>query len=257
MFRLIAWYSAADLGAALTAIANIADQSITPSGTTGYIVPNDTPKLVGGGAVMEPATALQVQFQAPSLRIRTYPTVEPFTLDASVPASPIPWNYWGRIPTDLQPQEVLQAFVNSNEAVAQYVLAMLADGPMAPEASGQKVQSVRFTSTVQAAAATWAAGAITLDQSLPVGNYKVVGLRVRGTGLVAGRLIFSNQVARPGVPAALGLGGLDAPWARFGEVSGWGQFHTTNPPQIEVIGGTAAAQVGILDLVQVDSRPGL
>ena len=250
MFRLAMYYTAADLNAALTAIAPVVDQSLTSSpNDTGFVVPENTRFLAGGFGVMEPASALQIQFQSPELRKATYPTLEPFTLDASVPASPIPENYWGENPFELKPPETLQAFVNSDEAVAQYVGAYLSDGPLV-QAPG-KIFSAAFTATVQASAGAYAAGPITLGQPLDSGNYQVVGMRIRGTGLVCGRLIFPDQTPRPGCPAANGLGGLDAPWARFGKAGIWGEFDTTNLPQLEVLGGVAAAQSGILDLIRI------
>jgi hypothetical protein len=244
------FYSAADLGQALTAIAAAADQSITiPASGTGVVVPSSTPKLAGAFAVMEPATALQVQLQAPSLRTRTYPSIEPFTLDASVPSATNPVMWWGDNPTDLEPSETLQVFVDSDEAVAQYVGVLLADGPVKPVTG--KIQSLRFTGSITSTAANWVSGTVTFDQQLPSGRYRVVGMRIKGTGLVAGRLIFDDQTARPGVPAALLSGGLDAKYARLGASGGWGDFDSTNPPKLEVIGGTASAQVGFLDLIKI------
>ena len=53
--------------------------------------------------------------------------------------------------------------------------------------------ALTITSTVALGAANvWTNGAVTFDDSLPVGHYQVVGFRAESVGLVAARLVFKG-----------------------------------------------------------------
>ena len=123
-------------------------------------------------------------------------------------------------------------------------------------AAGMK--TVRATAAITATALgnAWGAGALTFEQVLESGMYAVVGMKAFGATLIAGRLIFPNQGPRPGcigyATPLTGVGAIENPAFRNGNLGVWGTFSHTAPPQLEVIAAAAdTAQEVYLDVVKV------
>lgn len=120
-----------------------------------------------------------------------------------------------------------------------------------PVPNGQRYR-IRATSTITAVASTWANGPITLEQTLPMGNYAVVGMDVVGTNLLAARLIFPGSSYRPGV-LPRNAEGNDI-WDGFqdGRLGMYGVFNSVNQPNLEIFAiGANTSQVTYLDLVKI------
>jgi hypothetical protein len=141
--------------------------------------------------------------------------------------------------------------VNSDPAAAaaHYGLVWLADGPIAPV--GGRIYTLRTTAVVAQAVATWSSGVLNFTQDLPPGRYQLVGARVRSTDGVAFRLIFPGYSWRPCGPVVNDIGDRDAMHFRYGNLGVWGEFEHNLPPQLEMLGGTAAAQTALLDVIKV------
>jgi hypothetical protein len=154
-------------------------------------------------------------------------------------------------PIPVAPDESLNFAIESNPAAAaiHYGLVWLAD--KAQEQARGSIFTVRATGAATQTTTTWVNGNLTFSQTLPAGRYRIVGMRARSTDAVAARLVFAEQVARPGVPVLNAIGDND-PWMfRYGNAGVFGEFPHTNPPTFDVLGGAATAQVFLFDLIRV------
>lgn len=112
------------------------------------------------------------------------------------------------------------------------------------------ITTVRGTSNSTGAKGIWNLGQVTFDQALPNAAYWVVGMRVTGANCLFARLVFPNQVDRPGCMCNVDPTAYISPSFRFGSGGLFGQFTNTNPPQIEVLGtGAVAVQALSMDLI--------
>lgn len=120
-----------------------------------------------------------------------------------------------------------------------------------PMPRGQ-VYTMRGTSTTASVAATWTTIVTTWADTLPDGLYAVVGAEVWGATEIGFRLIFDNQIWRPGGLAQILA--TNKSWA--GQLKGglgvWGRFRPTALPQVQVLNSAAvAAHTVYLDLMRV------
>ena len=250
MFHTVAWFQSVDPGGALQAINAVREEMLFASGVDIRVFPGLN-NIIAEAALINDATINdRAQLQSPSLRTLANIDIEPIII-AAIPANPGAWNVHPENPIPVVNDEALNFFVQSDPAAAaaHYGLVWMADGP--PQSVNGKMFSVRFSATIAQAAGVWTNGNITLSQVLPAGRYQVVGLRVRSTDAVAARLLFVGQVPRPGVLSLAAHGSVDNYWTRFGRLGVWGEFPHTTPPTLDVIGGVAAIQTGILDLIKV------
>lgn len=249
MFHLAAFYQAVDLGGALTPINAVREEQFFTSGVD-FRVPAVVPNIIGELALTPGDSFTRAQIQSPTLRMTANLDVEPLVA-ALVAGSPPECLYHPEAPVALTPDEALNFAVLSDDATpdAIYGLVLLSDGALAPVTG--PIFSLRATASVTLAAGTWVNGNLTFAQSLPAGRYAVVGMRARGTNLVAARLVFPEQQVRPGVVAVNALGDLDPYWTRYGRMGVFGEFPHTNPPTIDCLGVTDSAQVVLLDIARV------
>lgn len=180
------------------------------------------------------------RFNSAGLRIRGYPQIRPIkltTLGGTLPAI-----YDTRdMPLRVAAQENLTLEV-TNAAAAAVLATVWFTRPGSPmNVNTRNLRWVRFTAAPTSVAFGWSAAYnITLDDTLEAGNYRVYGMHAWEATLLAARLIFNNEVVRPGclatqlgtdIPASI----LDA---GLGE---WGAFNSITPPMIEVMANAAAA----------------
>lgn len=122
--------------------------------------------------------------------------------------------------------------------------------------AGGKSRTVRGASNaITVVAGAWTLGQISLDSSLAVGRYKVVGMRVIGTTLIAARLVIVNCPERPGCLGDILIGNFQLPGFRDGQMGEWGTFDHLNIPQIEVLSNTAGATTYEVHLDLVGPMP--
>lgn len=249
MNHLAAWYESKDPGAALLLLNVVPEQTLFAVGDD-LRVPEALPNIIGAAALENDASAARAQVQSPSLRMLANLDIEPI-IAAAVFGSPPEVLFHPENPIPVTPEEALNFAVLSDPAgvVAHYGLVWLADGVQAP-VSGH-IFTLRATATIQQTVDTWTNGNLVYDQTLPAGRYQIAGMRVRSTDGVGARLVFPEQIARPGVPVVNALGDLDPRTFRYGRSGIWGEFPHTTPPTMDILGGTAAAQVVFLDLIRV------
>ncbi len=250
MQHLCAWYESKDPAGALLPLNGVPEQTIMVTGDD-IRVPPGLANIIGKAAVVNHATVARAQVQSPSLRMLTNLDIEPIVVSAVVFGSPPEAIYHPSIAIPVMEDESLNFAIASTPggAVAHYGLVWLADGAQAP-ATGQMF-TLRATATVAQAVATWTNGNMTFDQVLPAGRYQVVGMRARSADGLAARLVFPEQIPRPGVAMVNAIADLDVIRFRSGRGGVLGEFPHTIPPTLDVLGGAAAAQVIFIDLIKV------
>lgn len=108
------------------------------------------------------------------------------------------------------------------------------------------------TSTSAAIAGAWSPCNVIWDQTIPAGNYSVIGTQHQSTNGVAHRLFFKDQVMRPGFLSLTSLGNIGEPSYYFGGWGQLGQFNTTAYPTVEVFcNGADAAHDLALTMVRL------
>lgn len=248
MFHLGAFRAASVASPGLQTIAAVREEMFFTNGPD-FRVPEGLPHLIGAAALLNAATGLRAQLQSPSLRVLANLDIEPL-VNALVFGSPPEQAFHPDSPNPLTPDEALNfAVVETAGAIVCHGLIFLADGPQQPVTGN--IFTVQATGASALAAGAWVNSNLTFAQVLPAGTYQVVGMRARGANLVAARLVFPEQVARPGVLAVNAIGDLD-PWtARYGRTGVFGEFPHTNPPTIDCLGTVDGAQTVLLDLIKV------
>lgn len=249
MNHLAAWYEDKDPGGALLPLTVVPEQTLFAVGDD-LRVPEALPNIIGAAALVDDASGLRAQVQSPSLRMLANLDIEPIIL-AVVFGSPPEVLFHPENPIPVTAEEALNFAMLSDPAAIEvhYGLVWLADGPQAP-VSGN-IFTLRSTATIQQTVDTWTNGNLVYDQTLPAGRYQVVGMRCRSTDGVAARLVFPEQIARPGVPIVNAIADLDPKTFRYGRSGIWGEFPHTTPPTMDILGGVAAAQVVFMDLLRV------
>lgn len=250
MFHTIAFSQLVDPAGAFQAINAVREEMLFSSGVDIRVFPKLNHIIAEAALINDATINNRAQIQSPSLRTLANIDVEPIITNA-VPQNPGGWNVHPENPIPVVDDEALNFFVQSDPvaAVIHYGLIWLADGP--PQPVKGRMFSVRFTAAIAQVASAWVNGNIVLSQVLPAGRYQVIGMRVRSGDLVAARLLFVGQVPRPGVLNVAVQGGVDHYLTRFGRLGVWGEFPHTTPPTLDVLGGVAAVQTGILDLIKV------
>lgn len=248
-FHVCAWEEDIDPGGAMVNIAAVPEQVLTSQGDD-IRVPRVAPYIIGAAIMGNHASMARGQVQSPSLRIQTNLDIEPL-VPALVFGSPPEGSLYPDSPVQVVPDESLNIQVESTPGAAAIhrALVLLSEGPQSPVLGNHF--TVRATTAITLATGTWVNGVLVFSQVLPAGRYAVIGMRARGTNLVAMRLVFQEQTLRPGVLAVNVVGDLDPRYCRFGRMGVFGEFESTNPPTADALGVTDSAQVLLLDLVRV------
>lgn len=250
MFHTAAYYEVLDGAAVLHEIAAVNDQPLTISGDN-IRVPKSMSNIIGEACLSAADAALtSARLNSPSLRSFSYPEIRPL-INAVVFGSPPEGILHPKSPIPLQGDEDLRFEINSDDATtaAEYGLVWFSDGQHG-EVNGD-IHPVRCTAGITLSAGVWVNGGLTFTQTLPVGRYQIVGMRAEGSNLVAARLVFVDQMARPGVPAVNDVADQDHDLTRYGRMGVFGAFDHTNPPTLDALGVTDTSQVIILDLMKV------
>lgn len=250
MFHLGAFVQSIDPANAFTNINAVREEQLATNGVD-FRIPPWAKSIVGYAAAINDASLVRAQLQSPSLRLQANLDISPIVQAPDFGAALLQVTMFPDGPIELVEDEAINFGVLSDPAAAAIHagLVWLSDGPIQPAVG--RMFTVRCTAAVQQVAAAWVNGNLTFGQVLPAGEYAVVGARFRSTDMIAARLVFSAQNARPGFAGANAITDADNPIARFGRLGVWGTFPNTVPPTIDVLGGAAAAQVVLLDLIRV------
>jgi len=248
MWHLAAFEQSIDPANALVVINAIREETLFVNGAD-LRVPTALPNIIGAAATINDASLVRAQIQSPSLRVFANLDVEPI-INGLVFGSPPEQSFWPESPVAVTADEALNFAVQSDPAAAAIHrgFIFLSDGAQTPVTG--RMFTVRCTGAATLVTGTWVNGNLTFGQTLPAGQYIIVGMRARGTNLVAARLVFPEQIPRPGVLAVNAIGDTDPYWTRFGRMGVFGTFPHTNPPTVDALGVTDTTQVYELDLVR-------
>jgi hypothetical protein len=241
-------YSESQDSATLVNIAALADQHITVSGDD-IRIPTGFDRLAGWH-FFGPSFTLG-QIETPSLRRTGLIDVEPADL-AAEPSSPSAFHDRFGDPLQLRVNEVMRALMAEDAVGASRVTAMiwLSGGPVEPVRG--EIFTLRVTNATTLVANAWSNGALTFVQTLPEGNYQLVGARMQAAGLQAFRCVFTlgAQGHRPGAIGYDADGDLENARFRYGNAGVWGTFTDNAPPTVDFLSNSAdTAQVGHLDVI--------
>lgn len=221
-----------------TNVAACADQHVTVEDDIIYIP--ELNRLVGAYMAGSPE-ADEAYLTSPSLRRVALVDLAPIQKGVN----PDGWesvHLHPRNPIRLEEGEGLECLAKETGTTTDIksCVVFLADGPL-PVVTGE-IWTVQATATITTAAKQWVNGALTFRQTLPVGRYRLVGCRCKGSTIVAFRFVFVGAYWRPGGIGVNDVGAHDPPEQRYGGMGVWGEFESRTPPTVEIIGGTEAAQ---------------
>lgn len=112
---------------------------------------------------------------------------------------------------------------------------------------------VRFSGSYSAPGSVqWqAASSFAFEDTLAAGMYAVIGMEVQLKSCLAARLIFDNQVFRPGCVGTEAAGQRTAAMFYDGSLGEWGRFDSYSPPRLEIftVGTSSTGYQGSLYVV--------
>lgn len=248
--------------------------NVLPQQVNGLQVPVNLPflhSIMGVGAHM-----VHVRAQANSMTPFPYPALSPNNRGAAFESPPRIWDF-SSYPIPLRPTEELDIFAtqNSGGSETQYVAVQVCDGPVQPYSAivnpssvtgfGPQVGryfSVHWTASTTLTAGAWTQVAPSFDQTLPAGQYALLGARVySATGLFFRMFPATAPLWRPGGIAVQAYDQMDPVNQRFipdyaTTARGWGvwlSFYQNVPPQVEILSTSAdTAEEGWFDLVFIN-----
>lgn len=248
MHHTVAWrLSIADASVA-TDITPVTDGIMTIQ--NGHFLPQKDYSLLY--AYFGGAGATRARFITPNWRQLSTPWIRPINL-AIVPLDEPNVADYVKYPLRVRGLEEfqLEGYQTSGGAAVVVGVAGLADSPLIPPPQGDEI-AMRGTGTTTAVAGSWTNVAVTWQDTLPNGQYAVVGLGAVGVTMIAARLIFEDQVMRPGCLAQSLVSGNSPPLFRQGGLGIWGRFNAYRIPSVEVLCNAAdTAQEFYLHLCRV------
>lgn len=193
----------------------------------------------------------QARLVSPSLRVPFIPYLWPLNNAANPGNDPNIADYRKK-PFRLRMLEELECDTSQTDAGSQHmnVALFFGDGDLSYP-SGMDIFSLRCTAAITATTYAWTSGTLTLGQTLPQGEYTVVGMHVQSATCIAARLIFPGYPWRPGVVGSDTTGHRGPFFGTKAPAGVLGKFRNTALPQLEIFCTTAdTAQVVQLDLIK-------
>lgn len=139
---------------------------------------------------------------------------------------------------------------NGGNAEQGYGIVWLADGPPTPERG--EIFTIKATASTTLTANAWTNASLTMEQNLPAGRYRVVGMAAKSAGLVAARLVFVGGTWRPGCLGKIAYNDKRPRLFRYGNLGAWGEFEFDQPPSVDFLSASADTSEEVwLDLIQV------
>lgn len=197
------------------------------------------------------AGATRARIITPKFRQISTPWIRPINL-AIVPLDEPNMADYSQNPLAIYQLEELQleGYQTTGGAAVVVGVAGLQSTAMRPAPQGDII-AMRGTGTTTCVAGAWTNCAITWQDTLPVGTYSVVGLEPQGATCVAARLIFEDQVERPGALGQSLVSGNGPAMFRYGGLGVWGTFNAYRIPSVEYLCNAAdTAQEIYLHLVR-------
>lgn len=206
-------------------------------------------RLIGSYARIPDGTGWRIN--TPLLRIPAFPRQRYFDLATDPPNLP-PFNHYGDSGPPLVANDAISVEVSRGGAATALVHAFLFVSQRMPQPFVGPVRTIQATTSITLSTTAWTAGNWTTFDQLSPGRYAITGMAIFGTGLLAGRLIFTDSIERPGVIAQQSAGEYGWDQFLYGNYGRFGEFEHTTPPSFEAIGYAAgSAQTVQLDVVKI------
>lgn len=247
MFHMVGWRAS---------IADITEVDLTPvvdeilTIQNAHVQPQNDMDILFAGYFAAGAT--RARFESASLRQMTTPFIRP-TAAALLPPNIAQIADYRNNPLRIRAVEelIVRAFQTSGAPAVAVVLAGIAP-PGSRVAPQGPVYTMRGTGATTVTAGAWSTCAITWQDNLPNGQYAAVGMNAIGATALAARLVFEDQVWRPGC-----IGGATPPVSppemfNKGGLGTWGRFNNNRMPNVQFLCNAAdTAQEVYLDFVRV------
>ncbi len=161
----------------------------------------------------------------------------PFITPVGSGALPTPGAFvadWRANPLTMRQFEELELDAEQDSVGAQDVFAVLGMTRNPRPAPAGNVYTMRGTSATTVTADAWTLLTMVWADTLPNGTYSVVGLRTAATTGIASRLIFPDQVERPGTPCVITEGASYLPLFLNGALGEFGRFDANRMPDVQL-----------------------
>lgn len=215
----------------------------------GHYLPQVPLKLFGGwfGGVNLTAVTLVT----PLTRSVVPPRLYPIQQSLLPPDRPHIWDRRNN-PTALNKVEEISVQMNIGGAANAMNTAILFVGDGINAVPPGPVYSLHGVSTTPAVASNWTQVAVIWDQTIPSGQYVMVGSQHQSTNAIAHRWYFRTTPMKPGFLSLTSLGNITDPTYYFGGWGALGQFDTTVYPFLEVYcNGADASHDVVMNIVKV------
>jgi hypothetical protein len=201
------------------------------------------------------ATLTRVRKNVPKFRGFIRPMLRPIETALSPSSRPIFEESW-RSPLGFNATEPI-SFLQSDTA-AETVTIVYTWGDGNRNAPQGDTYTARYTQTSTPLGTAWTiSGALTFDDTLPVGQFSIVGWEMFTAGGIAARLTFLGPAfpglvpnVRPGILVPVAVGSEHSRYFRYGYLGEFGRFQNTALPLFEEL-ATGANSDGYFDLVKV------
>jgi hypothetical protein len=245
MFHLVAWSESIATGVE-DDLLPVPDGIMTIQNN--HFLPGQDVRVLFASAM---ATNLQrARIATPKVQVVTTPFIRGI-MAGLVPTSPAQLATYLSNPFVLRGIEEIQVLATQTAAGAQRVTALmgLELTPNMP-VSGD-IFTIRGTSTTAAVANAWTPLTVTWQNTLPAGQYDIVGLQHQSANGQACRLSIEGERYRPGCMSQTGIADIAHPYFFKAAMGRWASFNNYVMPIPEVLCNAAdAAHEIYLDIIR-------
>lgn len=194
----------------------------------------------------------RVRLNWPTLRKLFLPQYRPFDTVGLPPDDPAVLDLMGVYPQVQAGEEIAIEAIQSNVGAQNAIFLLGVDTQKTPAPAGP-IYTARATAAITSVANTWTNGILTFDETLPAGQYEIVGAEGIEDAGIAFRFVLPTQLHRPGAPFTTAVGNLADPMFRMGRMGSWGKFVNTALPNIDIMCNASAAQTPVfhIDLIKI------
>lgn len=246
MHHVLAFTATMTAGSTNEQVAALSDGIVTISSNQ-FIFDRDM-KL--WAAYVQGATITEARVNTPAFRVIALPRIEPVNV-AALPGDLFPLCDWRMNPTTIKKTDGV-ALETSNGAGAgerHWGILFVGEG-VVTEPRGE-VYTIRAAGTTTVTANAWSQCNLTFEQTLPGGEYEILGMRFISTTAVAGRIILAGGGFRPGCIGVASQAQDDRNLFRAGKFGSYGTFKSYAPPVLEALcTGADTAQTVYFDVVR-------
>lgn len=243
----VAWQEAHD-NTANTPLAAIADTIIQTQGDFQRF--DMDRKIVWAAQVCDDAQRARLSY--PAARQFSLPFIAP-VVDDAVRSNPLAIADYRENPLILPAREDIGVDGTHDDAGSPVDTVVMGCERSAPQPMpGGQIYTMRATSSTSAAVGGWRDLVMSFPDTLPTYLFGLVGLRYVGAEARALRVVFEEQVDRPGCLAVEDENQAGWPAFRMGGLGVWGTFRGDRMPNFQALtAATLAAHIVYLDYMRI------